>query len=739
MIARLVIHRWRSHTPRRVRRRVESSLLSLVLLVGVVAVTVPSPKSAAAGEPPCAVSGITTTPIAATGAVSVMVQHNCGPLMLPTHIVVRWALGPLMLGATSVNSYMTSGDSLISGVPRGVKLYFQARIVSSSWSTPWSPSKPNLTMVPVLLPGAPTQHVPVPGNGRVEVAWDAPTDSGGGPIDSYTVSYSDDGGATWEHLSADGSARSITVTGLTNSVRYRFVVAAHNTSGFGPSSVSGDAIPFTIPCPVAGLQLVADSVVQHDSLLAYWTTQCDNGRQIDRYDLRWATSALMLGAHQVSFDAPRTFAALGAFTRGATYYFQIRAVNLAGPSPWSPVLPALRVLFPLARPSAPQSLQAQRDDQKVKLTWSAPNYLGGSAIDDYRVETSIDGTAWTTFADGVSAATSATVTGLANGTTHQFRVSAHNAVGWGPASTVSATPMAPPCAPTSVLATATGTSVRLTWLASCTGGASSVTYTVRRSVNSDMSGATTIGQTNGSLFDTTQDRGTAFHYQVRGTNAAGSSAWSPVLPVKVSIPVVVPAAPGSLAAVGADRSAVLSWSVPANGGRAIDDYRVQLSSDGSTWTTIDDGVSTNTSATISSLTAAVAVRVRVAAHNAVGWGPSSAPVSVTPIGVPGRITITGCSCLSQLGQLAILRWVAPTDDGASTITGYEVRYGPDSAFNPGTYITTSVGTEADSHGNHVLEIMMPGPSVVFWQVRARNSVGPADWSAVTISITSVWT
>ena len=58
----------------------------------------------------------------------------------------------------------------------------------------------------------------------------------------------------------------------------------------------------------------------------------------------------------------------------------------------------------------------------------------------YRVK----GTAeWVTFADGVSTATSATVTGLANGTTYQFGVAAKNTAGTGDFSaTVQATPAA---------------------------------------------------------------------------------------------------------------------------------------------------------------------------------------------------------------------------------------------------------------------------------------------------------
>lgn len=83
-------------------------------------------------------------------------------------------------------------------------------------------------------------------------------------------------------------------------------------------------------------------------------------------------------------------------------------------------------------------------DGLIPLTWTAPAN-GGSAITDYVVQyrTSAGPGAWQTFADGTSAATGATVTGLTNGTGYDFRVMAVNAVGQGPASNVvSGTPAA---------------------------------------------------------------------------------------------------------------------------------------------------------------------------------------------------------------------------------------------------------------------------------------------------------
>jgi hypothetical protein len=96
-------------------------------------------------------------------------------------------------------------------------------------------------------------------------------------------------------------------------------------------------------------------------------------------------------------------------------------------------------------PGGPTSLAATAGSRQVALTWNAPSSDGGSIITDYLVEYTTDSTNYTAVADGISTARSATVTGLVNGTSHSFRVSAINAIGTGIASshaTVTPTPSA---------------------------------------------------------------------------------------------------------------------------------------------------------------------------------------------------------------------------------------------------------------------------------------------------------
>jgi len=175
----------------------------------------------------------------------------------------------------------------------------------------------------------------------------------------------------------------------------------------------------------------------------------------------------------------------------------------------------------LTVPSAPTNVTASAGNAQATLTWTAST--GATSYTIKRATTS--GGPYTNVATGVTS-TSYTNTGLTNGTTYYYVISAVNANGESVNSTqVSAAPagstVTAPSAPTNVSAAAGDAQATLTWTAS-TGAAS---YNVKRATTSGgpytnvATGVTSTSYTNTGLTN-----GTTYYYVVSAVNSAGESA-----------------------------------------------------------------------------------------------------------------------------------------------------------------------------------------------------------------------
>lgn len=180
------------------------------------------------------------------------------------------------------------------------------------------------------------------------------------------------------------------------------------------------------------------------------------------------------------------------------------------------------------------------------LSWTSPAN-GGSSITDYVVQRSPAGAGtWTTFADGTSTATSATVTGLTASTSYDYRVAAVNAVGTGTNSATAtgstAAAATAPGAPTIGTATGGDTSASVTFTAPASNGGSAITgYTV----TSSPGGLTATGAAS-PLTVTGLTNGTAYTFSVTAINAIGTSVAS------AASNSVTPAAVGGVVALRAN-------------------------------------------------------------------------------------------------------------------------------------------------------------------------------------------
>jgi len=110
-------------------------------------------------------------------------------------------------------------------------------------------------------PSAPTGLTATPGNTQVVLSWPAPSSDGGSAITGYDVyEGTTSGGESPTPVNTSPiTGTSYTVTGLTNSTTYYFIVTATNAVGTSASSGQASATPISTPTitPASGYREVA--------------------------------------------------------------------------------------------------------------------------------------------------------------------------------------------------------------------------------------------------------------------------------------------------------------------------------------------------------------------------------------------------------------------------------------------------------------------------------------------------
>jgi hypothetical protein len=174
----------------------------------------------------------------------------------------------------------------------------------------------------------------------------------------------------------------------------------------------------------------------------------------------------------------------------------------------------LQLILP-TNPPPPASLNATAGNAQVVLSWAA-----SSGATSYNVKrATVNNGPYTTITNVTT--TGFTNTGLANGTTYYYVVSAVNAGGESANSPqATATPVAPPATPTGLGATAGTNQVSLSWTAS----SNAVSYNVKRATVSGGPYTTIASPTVTSYLDTNVVAGTTYYYVVSAVNAGGESA-----------------------------------------------------------------------------------------------------------------------------------------------------------------------------------------------------------------------
>jgi len=176
----------------------------------------------------------------------------------------------------------------------------------------------------------------------------------------------------------------------------------------------------------------------------------------------------------------------------------------------------------------------------------------------------------------------------------------------------------------------------------------------------------------------------------------------------------------------------LTWTAPSDGGSPITGYMIEQKATGPWTTIIADTGNTNTSYSVTGLTASTTYQYRVSAINSVGPGSASAFASDTTFGggaVPGKPTnVSGSAASSTLINIS---WTAPADDGGSPITGYQIERN----ILPGnnwTIIVTDTGNTNEVYSDNSVS----AGNDYRYRISAINAIGVGQASTQSSTITT---
>ena len=391
------------------------------------------------------------------------------------------------------------------------------------------------------------------------------------------------------------------------------------------------------------------------SVTVTWNSPTNGGSAITGYELQQSTT----GTSGWSDAANQPVGANTTVTEAAsgTMYYRVRAANIFGSGSYSASASATGVVLP----GGVGTITVTPASSSLTVGWSA----AANTPTGYLVAYSTDGTTWTSQTLGASA-TTATLTGLTNGVHYSVQVSATNAAGYGPASIAAGTPRTNSSAPTNLTATLIGSLATLSWVAPTSiGGAQLVGYKVLVSTDAGTTWGVQIANTGNTGITTsfTLTAG-AYLFAVEAITQDGNGMlYSPQSTGASLTATPVVSGLASLTATSTNQAIALNW-IATTGATA---YRIEDSTNGTSWTVVTGSPTTATSFTVSGLTNGTNYFFRVTPQNASGAG-APAIVAATPAGAAGAPIL---NTPNVAGANIALSWSAPTTNGAP-IQGYRI-------------------------------------------------------------------
>ena len=294
----------------------------------------------------------------------------------------------------------------------GTKYYYVVQAVNpagtSANSAPSAAVTPSATAA-TAVPAAPTGLSATPGDRTVTLKWTAPTGANFYTVQRGTVVNARGYVPYYTTLSNSVTSATFTDASVSNGATYSYLVTATNAVGGGTASAAITARPAPTAAPAAPATFAA--VASAASVTLSWSAvSAATGYVVQR-----ATASG--GPYTFLQSVTETTCTDYSLSAGTTYYYEVAANNNGGTS-------AYVLANATTTPPAPTGLTATPGDAQMALAWNAA--AGATA---YTLRRGTASGQETVTVSSAASGTAFTDTGLANGTTYYYLVSASNAAG----------------------------------------------------------------------------------------------------------------------------------------------------------------------------------------------------------------------------------------------------------------------------------------------------------------------
>lgn len=246
---------------------------------------------------------------------------------------------------TAFSPAVAASPATISGLTNGTTYAVRIRAVNAVGSGTASAA---VSVTPAAsVPNAPVISSATAGSSSAVIAFTAPTSNGGSPITNYKYrvdnTYSTSDTPTWVALSPAATTSPITISGLTNGVRYAISIRAVNAVGDGAESTT------VLVTPQAAVPAAPNltGILAGDAKITLAWVGPTSSSSITNYEYSLDGGSWVAFSPAVTTaPAAQGTAEITGLTNGAPYSVRIRAINASGQGAASNALSATPVAAP---------------------------------------------------------------------------------------------------------------------------------------------------------------------------------------------------------------------------------------------------------------------------------------------------------------------------------------------------------------------------------------------------------